>query len=115
MGGPAWAPGDDRVQPSRPGVPTDDVRLVADRGSGLVAARGRHRPDTRDGPGARVDPQDLIELADTVPAAELVGKAPHPHSGAVVENGRKAADRLLTASHERADIRGRDVRGVEAS
>src|SRR5215831_16411897 len=106
VGGPAWAPADDRVQPCPTGVPADDVGLISDGGSGLVAARGQHLPDPLDGPGTRVDPQDLIQLADAVPAAELVGKAPDPYSGAVVEDGRKATDRPLTASHDCADIRG---------
>src|SRR5207249_447598 len=103
----ARTPGHDRVQPARTRVAADDVRLAVENGGRVVAARCRQRPypDRRARHG--IDPEDLVQLADAVAAAELVDGRADPGCGAVVENEGQPADRPRAAAVDRADVRGR--------
>ena len=79
----------------------------------MIAARGRQRPDTDRLATCGVDAEDLVELTDSVAAAELVDKGTDSDRGTVVEDSRQATDRPRAATDDRPDVCGRGVRGVE--
>ena len=79
----------------------------------MIAAGGRQRPDSSRPTSHRVDTEDLVELADSVTAAEFVGERAESDCRAVVEDGRQSTDRPRAATDDHPDICGRGVGGVE--
>ena len=74
----------DRVEPACAGVPADDVGGPPDRRCGLIRARRRQPARERRG-GA----QNLVELADAVPAPEQVDGPAQRRGGRVVKRARQ--------------------------
>ena len=101
---PAGRPRDDGVEPVRPGETADDVRRAADRGGGLVRARGRQPAGD-----ASADPNDLVVLPRAVASAEQIHRSAQPRRSRVVHSGRQAAGCAVAGVRDHVHGVGRRV------
>ena len=106
----AGRPRDDGVEPVRPGEAADDVRRPADRGGGLVRARGRKAADD-----ASADADDLVVLPRAVAAAEQVHRSAELRRSCVVYRGRQASGCAFAVARDHAHGVGRRVRSGQPS
>ena len=106
----AGRPRDDGVEPVRPGEAADDVRRPADRGCGLVRARGRKAADD-----ASADADDLVVLPRAVASAEQVHRSAELRRSCVVHRGRQASGCAFAVARDHAHGVGRRVRSGQPS
>ena len=108
-GGFSGGPRDDRTQPGRTGVPTNDVCRRADQGGRLVGA-GRGQMTSR-GNAARggVDAPDLIVLRRAVATTEKVDRAANRDGRGVVDGKRQRAQHGLSPTVHFDDVGARRV------
>ena len=99
--------GQDRVQPANARVAPDDIRGRADGGRTRITAGCRQPTCDRHLARARVETQDVIELADTVTAPEEVDEAAESDGRSVVlDCGERPSVALCPASDDVDPARG---------
>src|SRR4029077_8139301 len=96
--------GQDRVQPANARVAPDDIRGRADAGGARIAAGGREPTGDRHLAGARIEPQDVIELTDAVTPTEEVDEVAESDGRSVVLYGRESHSIALRAVPDDVDL-----------